>query len=69
MCESQDLETFKHRPLAEPDFLHDRHQQGLQVLGLLRKPDPVVFASSHLDARDAAAGPKGVVKVLLKRRH
>ena len=59
----------KNIPLAKPDFIHDRHQQCFQLLCLLCKPDPVYFTSCHLNTRNAAAGPKIVVKVLLKRRH
>ena len=59
----------KNRPLAKPDFIHDRHQQRFQLLRLLCKSDPIFFASSHLDTRNAAAGPKTVAEVLLKRRH
>ena len=59
----------KNRPLAKPDFIHDRHQQRFQLLRLLCKPDPIFFTSHHLNTRNAAAGRKTVAKVLLKRRH
>ena len=59
----------KHRPLAKPDFIHNRPQQLFQLLCLLCKPDPIFFTSCHLDTRNAALRPKSVVKVLLKRSH